>query len=810
MKNNYVECRVAHSAGGGEKVMLNILKRGVSLSAMGGVLATTPMMVAGALGLSVATGAAAQAQDGREVIVVTTARRREESVQSVPIAVTALSPELLENAQVTEFADLAASVPGLVIVNGNGAARTTPSFSIRGLSQQDLTILSDQSVLAYTGDIVAARPQGLNQTMFDLAAVEVLKGPQGTLFGRNSTGGAIIIRPNRPSDVLEGEVGLRVGNLGRRDVDFMLNVPLGDAAAFRIAGLSTQSDGYVRDVILNRMLNDDNSRALRASLLVEPNDNISSNTVFNIYNEETNGTGMITYDYNEASGLNNPLARTPRNYAEFGALEALQAGRDYYTFASGVPSFTKVDTWDLANTTEFQVNDAITIRNILGYRSTRSHNLTDTDGTPLTLLEIERINDFEQWSEEFQILGEHGILEWIVGGYYFHEEGSDQGLSNTLAVDPGDLQPATTFAYPNWSNTWSMGENTSYAVFAQGTFDLGAWIPGLSTTIGIRQNWDEREAIIMNRTAGACRFTIDHDNNPATPEIPATVNPYPDPGQCALPLSEDFSEPTWTIGLEYQATDDVMLYLAHRRGYRTGGFGARASTEQGLRRTFTPEIVDDIELGIKADWHFGDALLRTNAAAFYADYADIQRLLTDPTTTPVTTVTTNAGQATIQGFELEVLFQPNELVTIAAFWSHLDASFDEFIAPDLTDLSGNPFARAPEDTLSFSGDFILPIIDPMRGEISVGGTYYHNSGFSGNDNFDPRQTVPSFDLVNLRAGWDNFMGSPVDVGLFVNNATDEEYSFVGLGLFNALAFNSSVPQEPRTYGVTLRYHFGQE
>lgn len=763
--------------------MSKMFKYGTSLSVLGALLVTMPAIAV-------------------DTIIVT-ARKREESIQTVPISVTALTPQMLQEQGVTDFADLSTSVPGLVVVNGPGAARTTPAFSIRGLSQQDLTILSDQSVSVYYGDIVAARAQGLNQSLFDLASVEVLKGPQGTLFGRNSTGGAIVIHPNTPSDSLEGSLGLTIGNLGRQNAEFMVNVPLGDSAAFRVSGLSTKSDGYVHDVILDRMLNDDNSRALRASLNLTPSANLESLFVFNIYSESTNGTGMITYEINDSHGLNHPLARGPRNWTEFGALNTAQDGRGFFDVASGVPAFTKVDTWDLANTTNIELSDNLAIRNIVGYRNVRSHNFTDTDGTPLTLLEIERKNNFEQWSEELQVLGTSGNLEWIAGAYYFQETGSDEGRSNAAAVDPGDLQPADAFAYSGWSNTWSTAENTSYAVFAQGTYDLSSVAEGLSVTAGIRQNWDDRDAVIRNVSAGGCRFTVDDDGDPNTAEVTPTV------ANCALPLSASFDQPTWTVSAEYQIDSSKLVYLAHRRGYRTGGFGARASTEAGLGRTFLPEIVDDIEFGVKADWDLGGASLRTNLAVFHANYDDIQRLLTDSTTLPVTTVTANAGKATITGAEFEFVFEPTDLVQISGFVSQLDATFDEFIDFSGNDLSGNPFARAPELTYSLTGRFILPVVDASSGELSVGATYYYNDGFSGNDNFDPLQNVDSYELINLRADWRSFMGSDLDLGVFVRNAADEEYSYVGLGLASALAFNSRTPQEPRTYGVELRYHFGE-
>jgi iron complex outermembrane receptor protein len=238
------------------------------------------------------------------------------------------------------------------------------------------------------------------------------------------------------------------------------------------------------------------------------------------------------------------------------------------------------------------------------------------------------------------------------------------------------------------------------------------------------------------------------------------------------------------------------------------GFGARATTQAGLGRTFLPETVDDYEIGVKADWRPGGAFLRTNLAVFYADYDDIQRLLTDITTVPVTTVTANAGNAVIQGAELEVLFRPLSWLEFSGFYAFTDAEFKEFRNPfDNTDLSGSPFARAPENIFGASARVHLPISANI-GEVSVGVSYYYQDDYSANDNYNPATSPQdSYELVNLNGEWNRFLGSPVDLLFFVNNALDEEYTTSVLGI-GAATVNSAVASEPRTYGVRLRFNFG--
>jgi iron complex outermembrane receptor protein len=195
--------------------------------------------------------------------IVVTARRRAERLQDVPLAVSAVSTAALERANIQNVAQLSRLVPSLTSVPGQGGSRSLPNFSIRGLSQQELTILADQSVSTYIGDIVAARTQGINSALFDIASVEVLRGPQGTLFGRNTTGGAIIIRPARPTDEFEGRVGVTVGNLDTFNVEGMVNVPLSPNIAIRVAGQRQRDDGFVYDEILQRNVNDTKQEGAR-------------------------------------------------------------------------------------------------------------------------------------------------------------------------------------------------------------------------------------------------------------------------------------------------------------------------------------------------------------------------------------------------------------------------------------------------------------------------------------------------------------------------------------------------------------------
>ncbi|MGE0742505.1 MAG: TonB-dependent receptor [Hyphomonadaceae bacterium] len=737
--------------------------------------------------LSLAVPAMAQAQTADDEIIVT-ARRREESQQDVPLAVSTLSADQMERANVTDVNSLQGTVPNLVISPGQGSGSSTPVFAIRGLSQQDLTHLSDPSVSLYINDVVVPRPIGGNVGFFDVQNVQVLRGPQGTLFGRNTPGGAVLVTTRLPTNDFEGYISQTVGNLETYNTEAAINFPVGDALSIRIAGMHRESDGFIEDVNTGQNINTVDESGLRISADFHPNNAFNSVFIVDFAETDNGGTGSFAQP-----GSNGGAA---------------QLARDDYHTASGVPMHSDIDIFSFTNRTTLELNENITLRNIAAYRELQNDTLEDTDGSANFILTIQRFTEQQQFSNEFQILGDHSWGNWIAGAYFFNETGDDQGASAGAfaggGADPGLIEPNTDLRlYPIFSNTWSQADNTSYGLFAQATVNLDALADGLSTTIGVRQNWDTREATILNRTRTACRFTVDADNNPATPEV------NPGLAGCSLTLEEDFSEPTYNLSLEYEASDGVLLYAAHRHGYRTGGFGARATTEAGLSRTFEPETVDDFEIGVKADWRLGGMFVRTNIAGFFAEYTDIQRLLTDPTTIPVTTVTTNAGEAEIHGVELEFLIRPTDWLEFSGFYAYTETDFVEFIAPDGTDLSNAPFARAPRNISGASVRVDLPL-EPSLGDASVGVSYYHQDRYSANDNFIPAiHWQEGYDLFNFNGEWNGAMGSPVDVLFFVNNAFENEYTTSVLAI-GAATVNSATPAEPRTYGIRLRYNFGGE
>lgn len=684
---------------------------------------------------------AQEAKAGLEVVVVT-ARRREESIQEVPVAVTALGSEQLFEGGVRQLADLRMKAPALIISQSPGGS-AIPAFTIRSQRQNEGVLTQDLSVAVYQDEVVQARPHGLNQAFFDVASVQVLKGPQGTLFGRNSTGGAILIQPNHPTERFEAEVALGAGSFERRNAQAMLNIPFSDTVFFRIAGDRTKDDGFSVNIRDGRRHNDVNSEAARASLTWKPGERFETYTTAQYVHTDDGGsiqTPIYAYPVNFAAlpsteglynflfnGVNpNPGCMAFLGGANPGGLcnydtpvyaneVAAQSGRDLYHVVSNIDPFSTVERRSITNITTAQLG-AVTIKNVAGYADLDYNAKIDWDGSIIGGLYSEYFNDIEQISEEFQLLGTAfgDKLDWIAGLYYFNEKGTDITESGALDVFPANV-----------TNPFFSGgsmENTGYSAFAQGTWKLDSVHQGLSATTGIRYTIDKREMALDHTNALGCRL-VDRNGVQLSP--------------CFKAVDETFREPTWTLGLEQQLGDDMLIYLAHRRGYRAGGFNNRAE-EPAQFAPFRPEIVDDLEFGAKADWRFGDAYARTNIAVFYQRYKDIQRTLSFTSRSGnIGSNIANAAKAKIYGGEFEATFMPVESLEFSLFYAMSIARYDEFIDPIQGDLSNYKLIGSPDHTGGATVRYTLPL-PSTAGQLALqAADYYISSSYQFADQNHP-------------------------------------------------------------------------
>ena len=748
--------------------------------------------------------------------ITVTARRRDELAQKVPISLTALTNADLQMRSIERVEDLNYNVPNLSISNAGSRGRNLLNYQIRGVEARQ-TLTDDPSVGIYYNGVVQARPHGSNQQLYDLETVQVLKGPQGTLFGRSTMGGAILYETRRPTDEFESEVKVTFGSEDRHDLYLQTNLPITENLAVRANYSFNRRDGYTDSVgasgglgvgpgnggFQQRALDNIHSDAWRFSLLWQPTERLETFFVHDGYSADETGHAIIL-----TSARPNGVASrfTPFFGAEFDVQAELtnQNARGIRNMASNIDQFDSAMVLGTANITTFDVTPNITLKNLIGWRRIDDKSLRDLDGSTLALLEVEAKEHIEQFSNELQLLGNSldGRLEWITGLYYFEEKGEDQTHHFQLNYrnSAPDRQPSQNT--PGSIRTGGTGKNTSYSWFAQATYEL-PWIEGLSLTGGWRWVKDVR------------RLTVSSATDSTLPDV-SDCNLFEDDEEeivrdpCFNQVSAKFREPVWTVSADYQWTDDFLGYVAHRHSYRSGGFNIRGKTPSE-QLAFNPSKLDDIELGIKADWRIGDTLVRTNLAYYYMWWDEIQTNADFIGASGVLTSTTlNAAEAELQGFELELTVQPFDSLEIFLHGSHQDGEFTSFDTIGPTGLpvhrSGDPFIIA-----RWRGGATVRYTAPLSpdiGEVVLSANYYAQSHTNAEPDEVPEGIQRKYHVLNLRADWLNVMGWPLDASLFLTNATDQEYVLSQLSIQGSFGFTAESFSEPRFWGLSLTYRFG--
>lgn len=723
--------------------------------------------------------------------VVVTARRRSESMQEVPIAVTALSGDYLERHSISNFTDIQYHAPSLSVSSAGTSTHNTV-ISLRGQRPVESNIDFEAAVPLYFADVVITPSYGTNLALYDLESVQVLKGPQGTLFGRNSTGGAVLFSPTRPGEVFGGYGKLTIGNYGLIETEAAVDLPANDRLRFRLAMKSVDRDHYQTNVSAHPATRgakywDDESRAFRITMDADLTENLSNQLILSWENVETDGRQpvIVAYNPNIAPQLLDDVLQT--------------IGRDDPTkvATNQVNQFEDVENRFVANTTVWDLN-GFTIKNIAGYRKVEWDNLTDGDGSEEAIADGRPSSVVgEQFSNELQLLGQSfdDRLEWILGAYYYQMKAT--GSSRT-----------TVFGMIN-TNGGGDVDNSAQALFAQGSYDV---TDKLAVTLGARMSWDQRE--ITARTSRVI-------NHPVLGQI-ASCDVRDEQGvqlplsACARTVDDKWSAPTWLASVSYQLKDDVMVYGSVGTGYRTGGFSLRGTSNADLK-PFDEENLTTYELGLKADWQFGNGHYRTNVAVYHQDYSDIQRttILPDPNSSSggYVTLIANAADATIQGAELEFIANPVSNLEMSLNYSHVTTEYDNYVHPNFGDMSGEKFGWVPKDQVTATVRYLLPV-SPNLGDMSLQANYYFQSEMLGSivpatgiPLMDRAKSIGSYSLQNYRFDWRQVLGSSVDFSLFVNNARNEKYPVGGLSVLAALGYEAWNYGAPRTYGASLRYSF---
>jgi iron complex outermembrane receptor protein len=746
--------------------------------------------------------------------IVVTARRREESLTDVPVAITYVSGEALANAGVVNTQDLVRVAPGLVTSASSTRGYDHLGISIRAQRNGEAAITSDPSVGIYFAEVPQNAPQGLNQGLYDLGSVQVLRGPQGTLFGRNATGGAVLFEPHMPDPDFGGYLNAALGSYDYRDLEGALNLPVSDQLRVRIAGRYTHRDGYMTDVSSGRRYNDINQWGARAIVDWRPSSTIRSTTI-GTYNGRDR-TGDI---YRLA--LLSPLAST----ALVDALAATQQLGPYETTSPiGQPGNpitepgSRGDVWSIQNTTSIELGGSgffadLRAKNIIGYRDVHDVTVSIPSGSYVPTQDQIITDDINEFSEELQLSATAGRLNWLVGLYYFRTTGSEilSQYNNGIAreqVTQNDVR------------------NSNFSVFAHVDYDLADLLDGLSVSLGGRWNNDQREVIRRSRVQNAVGSPLYTCSLP-----PATVGEN-SAELCNVPFEASYEEPTWEASLNWKFQPGSLLYASYRRGYRTGGFSpSRPTNLADAGRTFEPETLDAFEVGLKHRFRSGVVSGLFTLAAFYYDYRDIQRrttVLISPGAT--TTLTFNAARAHITGAEAELHLRLFDRLSFDANYAYVNPVYNRFFDTVVVggvdyqqDVSDSIFNEVSKHQLYAALTYDIPL-GPRVGDLALTANYSYRSSFSTFNEINtancttPAGTtyapcynragiIPGNSVVNARVDWTNVLNSGLDVGVFVNNVFDEYYQINAVNVLSSLGFFATGIGAPRTWGVQVRAHF---
>jgi len=764
----------------------------------------------------------AEASDGGSSIaeVVVVARRREESQQTVPVAVTSISADAIAAKGNFDPLDLAKLAPGLVVQSVN-ADKTNYFYSIRGQSFTTGTLYS--AVLPYFSEVPFTRMSP--GQFFDLDGVEVLRGPQGTLFGRVTNGGAVLLQPTKPSNTFGGYVSQFLGNFDLHTTAAAVNVPLIDGKlAVRAAMELGRQDGYVTNIVNNVKLNDTNYDSFRVSLLFKPTDRIQNLLIYNRHYAKEHGADSRLIYVNGPAFLASAsrlvgAANAATMLTQLQRDNELQLSRDARTTALDGYTFHSRQSNFVVNKTDVDVTNDITIRNIFGYVSFRQYSAADYEGSTVPVLNSRstaypnNLDDRRQYSNETQIQAKafDRKLDLTLGAYF--DKSKNGGPTESNSVILGVLRSVAV----------QTQEARSRAFYGQVALDLSDWAPGLKLNGGLRRTRDWSEG------SGASYTALVSTTPDPIPHIQCLTVVSGLQGLIAaspcLFQSSRIDTTTYMYGLDYQLSARTLVYGKVSRGYRPGGFNF--VPDGSTAKTYAPEFDLSREIGIKSDWSLGSVDFRTNIAGYYDTKSNIQVRGSVPIGGVAYQAVLNTAKATIKGIEFEGVVQPTPDLTFDIRYAYAESKNDlssYTTAYLVAACPADPYATAPDATkpcpLSKIARLPKHVVGlnaryghdmELGGRLSGGVDYEYQSSQFGTDAgaLTPDTFKPGYTLVNADLRWANFMDRPVDLSLFVTNLFDKKYlsSAGSVSTRGQIGVGQGAYGAPRMFGGSVRYRF---
>ncbi|MGE0386821.1 MAG: TonB-dependent receptor [Gammaproteobacteria bacterium] len=886
----------------------------------GAILAATAVPVAAQGG-----GRAAGAGAIEEVMV--TARRREEAVTEVPLAVTAFSADQLETKNIQNTADLVKITPGLNI-SGAGSV-VNPFIVIRGASRA-LAGAGVPGVITYFNEVPMPTYGSLISTQ-DMDNVQVLKGPQGTLFGRNAVGGAILTYSKKPTYEFEGSALIDYAQYQTARGELVLNVPIvKDMLAVRVNALFSTSDGFTKTLHVgdytvtnapggvgripgarierDRDLDGYDRQGFRVSVLFEPNDRISNLTVIDTFNDEGVSNSVAAGFFSGGFPFNRPGATNPNveligsgvadlargNWPVAGVWTVAQLGLQLGApipplgalFGCTTSVYCNLERWSqvqqqlglrtqaintdatdvaqteifgVSNTTTFEINDKLSVKNIFGYRTTDSLSNADIDGTPMPIIDTASRVRLNQLTDELQFSGTafQDKLDYVVGGFYYRQGPDGDGGFQGLRIN--------VFGGLNHTQSVNYAEQESKSIYGQFDLDVSEWLlEGMKFTAGYRHTWDSTEGCASFATFAPGAYFPVGDTAPMVTEdqcragnfqatgiptnfyatLPAALGGGPNATGGSIPRV-DTDQGTYTLALSWEPWDGKLFYVTHRKGYRAGDYNSNFFTGTlaylSPVQNFEGETVEDVELGAKLAFNLAGMPTTFDIALFHEDdtgfqfYESTSGVTTQAAgaafnvpgfaagvTLPSGGIVYNKANLTIEGLELGATVSPMEGLTIGANAAYTDISIDELTIPAAIRAS---FASPGDPNANALGSFTIPFVPEWQANVTVGytypgqvlgGTLSFNADYHYQTEFVVSQiVVPGYELVNMRFDLKDVMGKPFDISFYAKNLFDETYAYgssssTPSGPTGGVGVSAYIIAPPQVFGASVRWRFGAQ
>ncbi|SDD91354.1 TonB-dependent receptor [Kordiimonas lacus] len=731
--------------------------------------------------------------------IVVTARRREESLRDVPVAVSVQSGDQLDLKGAADITALQRLTPNLTLQVARGTNSTLTSF-IRGIGQQDPLWGFEPGVGLYVDDVYIARPQGAILDIFDIERIEVLRGPQGTLYGRNTIGGAVKYVTARLGAEPQAKVRANVGSYGQHDLIVSGSAPVGDRLAVGGAFALFNRNGYGTNHFTGNDTNNKDAWAGRLTMEFMPSDQL----FFRISADRTEDNSNANHGHRELA-VPAAFSVPPFTLAPFSLdipADAFPVQEDVYDTWAGLGDTNEVITQGISLLAEWTLNEHYTIKSISAYRDGVTHgDGIDFDGTPAPLLDIvapESVYEDHQYSEELQLLIDHDSWSGVVGAYYM--DAVAQGAFDTvLALAAAAIPNVPT---PNLTQgTSGRVETKSYAVFADIDIDLSTrW----HLSLGGRWTRDEKTGTVFKANYLGL-------GSPISGGTGILIQPLTDyTNQLA------FEEFTPRVSLAYDMSDTTNIYASYSRGFKSGGFDMRgdAFATPATMEGYDPETVETFELGFKGSLFNNRLSLAT--ALFHASY-DGQQVTSqqiNATNTGVVSFVDNVGKSTIKGAELETTAFLTDTFSINVTLGYTDAAFDEYLAY-VSDGTGFVLTNVADDrvfqnTPKWNGNVGFSYMVPLdsRGSVNIHGAMSFRSATSMFETPVDEINQDAYQLLDLSVVWTS-AGDHWRVGLHGRNLTNTTYR-TGAYNFPGLAFGDSVIGfygPPRTVTASIEYRF---